>query len=345
MRPLPIARSLRQRLRRGPAPVSAALYVTQRCNLRCGYCSSPLRRIPELTTAQWVEVVDGLARLGCARIGILGGEPLLRPDVGEIVDAVRARRMSCVLTSNGLLVPERIGSLRSLDTLVLSLDAPGPENDVLRGKGVHAAVREAMRAARGAGIPVKLNAVLSEATAPRLEDLVAFAESEGVGLTVNLMRFGNPALWNRAAQHRSPDGEMRRWLLRLADLARERRVMLFSPATYEYAAAWGDFSRDRLEGGEVEPGDPRATRGPRCHAGRRSLAIDADGTAYPCALTMDSLPGGNVLADGVGPVLGRLSGHPCVACWSPCMVEQNFLQSGKPAVMAHFLRRHLPRYA
>lgn len=345
MRPQPLARLLRQRLRGRAAVAAATLYVTRRCNLRCRYCSFPLQLVPELTTAQWVAVVDGLARAGCARIGIIGGEPLLRPDVGEIVAAVRARGMACVLTSNGVLVPKRIDALRRLDTLILSLDAPGPENDVLRGEGAWAAVREALRAAREAGIPVKLNAALSRETAARLDDLVSYAEAEGLGVTVSPMRFGNPALWSRAQEHRGSNEEMRRWLLRLARLARERQALLFSPATYEYAAAWPDYAADRLERGEAPQGDASRARGPRCHAGRRFLAVDADGTACPCVVTMGSLSGGNFLADGTQGVLRRLAGHSCVACWSPCLVEQNFLSSGRPAVVARFLRRHLPRYA
>jgi len=43
--------------------VSANVYVTQRCNLRCVYCSSPLHRTPELTTAQWISIFDELADL------------------------------------------------------------------------------------------------------------------------------------------------------------------------------------------------------------------------------------------------------------------------------------------
>ena len=66
--------------------LSAGLYLTHRCNLRCLYCSSPYRNTPELGTPEWRTVIDQLAVLGCRRVGILGGEPLLRPDLGEIID-------------------------------------------------------------------------------------------------------------------------------------------------------------------------------------------------------------------------------------------------------------------
>ena len=103
---------------------TASIYPTHRCNLRCLYCSSPYMKTPELTTGQWCAIVRELAGLGCRRVTILGGEPLLRRDVGDIIQAVKDHGMRCVLTSNGLLVARRLEALKPLDTLVLSLDAP-----------------------------------------------------------------------------------------------------------------------------------------------------------------------------------------------------------------------------
>src|SRR5688572_24416511 len=130
------------------ALVSANVYLTQRCNLQCVYCSSPSRRTPELTTAQWKSIFDQLAALGCGRLTILGGEPLLRNDLGELIAHAHTLDLRTVVTSNGLLVPRRIEALRGVDTLVLSLDAPGPAGDAVRGEGVFAAVEAAIDAAR-----------------------------------------------------------------------------------------------------------------------------------------------------------------------------------------------------
>jgi len=338
-------RLLRGRLRRRPALISTNIYLTQRCNLRCVYCSSPLRRTPELDTAQWFAILDELADLGCQRIAFLGGEPLLRADLPEIIARARARGMRCVLTSNGLLVPRRIDSLRGLDTLVLSLDAPGSANDAVRGEGVCAAVAAAIAAARRAGLPVKLNAVMSAVTAPHLDDLLAFTERHDLYLTVNVVRSGAPDLWHNAASVKADDAAISRLLERLATLARSNRRLLFSPKTYRYAATWGDYGRDRYEADELPADDPRRRDGPRCRAGRAYISIDADGSVHPCALTFDRITGGNAVADGVAAAWRRLHAHQCVACFAPCLVEKNFISSLHPAVLAHFARRHLSRFA
>jgi MoaA/NifB/PqqE/SkfB family radical SAM enzyme len=238
-------RLLGARLRGTPVLVAATLQLTQRCNLRCVYCSSPLRKTPELSTAQWLSIIDQLAALGCRRITVLGGEALLRADLVEVLTHARTVGISRVLTSNGLLVPQRRAVLRLLDTLVLSLDAPGPANDAVRGEGVFAAVETAIGIARAEGVPVKLNAVLSAVNAPHLDELLAFVDRHDLALTINVVRSGAPDLWKDAATIKPEDDELRRLLERLAEVAKTNPRLLFAPATYRYAARWGDFSRDR----------------------------------------------------------------------------------------------------
>jgi len=323
----------------------ATVYLTQRCNLHCVYCSAPQRGVPELTTAQWRTIFDELAELGCRRLTILGGEPLLRADLGELIAHARGNGMRCVVTSNGLLVPRRIDALRDVDTLVLSLDAPGPANDAVRGEGVFAAVEAAIAAAREHCLPLKLNAVLSAVTAPHLDELLAFIERHDLYLTINIVRTGAPDLWKDAATIKDDDAAIAQLCVRLADVARDNPRVLFSPQSYRYAATWRDYAQDRFEADELAADDARRSRGPKCHAGRAYLSIDADGTVYPCTVTFNRLPGGNAATGGVAAAWRALHDHPCVACWAPCLVEQNYLHSLQPGVLAHFARRHLPRFA
>jgi MoaA/NifB/PqqE/SkfB family radical SAM enzyme len=336
---------LTSRVRGKPSLVGASLYLTQRCNLRCTYCSSPLRRTPELSTVQWCTIIDELAELGCRRLALLGGEPLLRADLGELIAHSRARGIRNALTSNGLLVPRRIDTLRGLDTLILSLDAPGPANDAVRGEGVFEAVEAAIAAARAAGLRLKLNAVMSAVTAPHLDHLLAFVERHDLYLTINVVRSGAPDLWKDAATIKPDDAEISRLCERLAAVARTNPRLLFSPSTYQYGAAWGDYSRDRYEAHELPADDPRRRGGPRCQAGRAYMSIDADGTVYPCVATMHRIAGGNAAIDGVAAAWRQLNDHQCVACYTTCLVEQNFLYSLQPSVVVHFARRHLMRFA
>ncbi|MFC2165273.1 radical SAM protein [Acidobacteriota bacterium] len=326
-----------------PSPLIAALYLTHRCNLHCTYCNFPEMETPELSTEEWRSVIDKLGDLGCRRIAILGGEPLLRRDLAEIIAHVRMRQMSCILTSNGLLVSEYITCLSQLNTLVLSLDAAGAENDEVRGEGVWRAVNEAITAAKKLGIPVKINAVLSAKTSSKLENLLSFIDRHELHITINIMRSGNPDLWRDAASIKDRDEAMRQVLLKIAHMTKVNPRILFSELSYRYAAQWDDFSKDRYEAHELSPDDPLVHYGPKCQAGRFYLTILADGATSPCINTIGQIQGGNVLHEGVETAWRNLQGHSCQTCYTPCLVEQNFLFSLKPRVLLNFISRHLIR--
>ena len=332
-------RALRSRVTGRARLSTVSLYITNRCNLRCIYCSSPYLRTAELSLDQWRRVIRELSDLGCRRILILGGEPLVRKDVGAIIAAVKDHAMHCVLTSNGLLVPRYIDVLKALDTLVLSLDAIGEGNDRVRGAGVSDAVRSAIDCAQSAAIPVKLNAVISSETADGLDELIRFADRLDISLTVNVVRWGNPRLNHHADQVAQSDAATRKLLLKLADLSRSNPRILFSPRTYQFAANWPDYSRDRLEANDPLP------LAPRCYAGRSYFSILPDGSTSPCAITTGEIVGDNAVSAGTEQGWRSLHNHSCKLCSSPCMLEQNYLHSLQPSVLSQFLRRHFNRYA
>jgi MoaA/NifB/PqqE/SkfB family radical SAM enzyme len=302
-------------------------------------------KLDELSTSQWRGVIDQLAELGCRRVGILGGEPLLRHDLQEIIAYVKEKHMTCVLTSNGLLVRERIQELTQLDTLVLSLDAAGPKNDAVRGSGSCAAVLEALAAAQSAGIPVKINSVLSWESDPDLEGLLAFCDKYDTYITFNIVRGGGSPATPGGMSSLDEHAAMRTMLARIARLSRSHPRIVFSRTSYAYAARWIDFSIDRYTKNELDPEDFLRTQAPQCHAGRFYMSILPDGNVAPCTVTIGGIHGGNVVREGVAEAWRSLHDHNCAVCSSICMLEQNYLLSLNPRVLSHFIRRHLPRFA
>ena len=319
-----------------------AAYITHRCNLRCTYCSSPYLKTAELSFGQWQKIFSELRSLGCQRVLLLGGEPLVRNDFDRMIDEIKKLGMQCVLTSNGLLVPRYIHRLTNLDTLVLSLDGIGKVNDFARGEGVFDAVVDAINAAREINIPVKLNAVMTCESAPGLDDLLEFTEARDLSLTVNVVRTGN-TLWHEAQTVSQSDIETRALLNRLAAISRRNKRLLFSAQSFRFAAAWPDFAEDRLTASQLNGEKLRAQ--PKCHAGKTYLMINPDGATHPCAITANRINGGNVVTDGVKNAWHGLHKHDCVTCSSPCMLEQNYLFSGNPRVLARFARNYLMRFA
>lgn len=331
-------------LKRKPILTLAYIYLTHQCNLRCTYCNLPFLKTPELSTEDWFKVFDQLADLGCLRITFLGGEPLLRDDLEDLIAHVRKKGMSCVLTSNGVLVSRHIDRLNLLSTLVLSLDGTESANDTVRGAGVFEAVQESIAAARRTGIPVKINFVLSKKSSSCLDEFLDFIEEQDLYLSINIMRSEATELWKDASSIKEDDSQIRENLESIAFLARRNGRILFSERTYRFAALWKNFSRDRFEKCESSPSDPLVLQGPRCQAGRYYMTINPDGTVYPCVLTIGKIPGGNVCQDGVLEAWQQLLNHECIACFSPCLIENNYLFSANLQVVSSFLKKYFFRF-
>ena len=90
-------------------PLAVHLEIIASCNLACSHCfATPLPRRGRLTLREIDALFAELAAIGSYRIGLTGGEVLMRPDLFDIVDAALDRGLHPCLTTNGLLIDERI---------------------------------------------------------------------------------------------------------------------------------------------------------------------------------------------------------------------------------------------
>ena len=131
-------------------PIWCAWQVTYRCNFRCRICSYWQERHPaseELTVDQFARGAENLARSASMLINLAGGEPMLRPDLGTIVE-VLARQHIPFLTTNGWrLEADRARELwaAGLWGVSVSIDYPdAARHDAQRG--TEGAFEEAVRA-------------------------------------------------------------------------------------------------------------------------------------------------------------------------------------------------------
>ncbi|WP_440996500.1 GTP 3',8-cyclase MoaA [Arhodomonas sp. SL1] len=176
------------------------LSLTDRCNFRCHYCMPEEPEwLPksELLTFEELERVARLFihRLGIDSIRLTGGEPLVRrgvPDFVARLDALRGlglRRIS--MTSNGVPLRRHAAALAAagLDDINISIDSLDPERfRRMTGGGDLAAVLEGIRAARDAGLGLKLNAVVIRGD--NEDDVVPLTEwAMGEGISLRFIEF------------------------------------------------------------------------------------------------------------------------------------------------------------
>ena len=170
------ARALRRRLREARAlarafqwphrPIVAQIIPTRRCNLSCTYCNEFDRTSEPVPFEDLRQRIDKLADLGTSIVTLSGGEPLLHPDVADIVRHIRGRGAIATIITNGyLLSPALIDRLNEagLDSMQISIDNVVPD-DVSK-KSLSLLDRKMQLLAARALFDVTVNAVVGGATA------------------------------------------------------------------------------------------------------------------------------------------------------------------------------------
>lgn len=112
-------------------PVLAHVVVTRRCNLACTYCNEFDDVSQPVRTAELLQRIDRLAALGTTVITLTGGEPLLHPELEDVIRRIRHHGLIAILVTNGyLLTPDRIRRLNraGLDRMQISVDNVRPDD-------------------------------------------------------------------------------------------------------------------------------------------------------------------------------------------------------------------------
>lgn len=132
-------------------PLILSHLITRTCNARCATClwradvdeASP-PDTTELSTDEIAWLYRQAGAAGIPQLVVWGGEPLLRPDLPELLDVACRAGLAVALITNGRLIPERWPELRGLvRTLVLSLDDVDEAHDRMRAlPGLYAGLDE-----------------------------------------------------------------------------------------------------------------------------------------------------------------------------------------------------------
>ncbi|HVJ08754.1 MAG TPA: radical SAM protein [Acidisarcina sp.] len=152
-----IARSLKSRHH----PILAHIIPVRRCNLSCAYCSEYDKVSSLVPTAEMLHRIDLLAALGTEIITFSGGEPLLHPDLDELIRRIRSHHRIATLITNGyLLTPERIRRLNraGLEHLQISVDNVQP--DQVSKKSLKVLDKKLEWLARYAHFDININSVI-----------------------------------------------------------------------------------------------------------------------------------------------------------------------------------------
>lgn len=267
-------------------PLAVHQEVVAACNLTCTHCFAgelPRREKP-LALAELDALFADLAAMGSFRLGVTGGEPLLRKDLFEVLDAATDRGLHPCVTTNALLIDDRVARAfgrRDLVWLNVSLDgATAESNDRVRGDGVFERVRERLvtlgRHARFtlAFTVMRHNAAEVEACARLAAEVGAHTAVFRPLYPVGVAR-EHPELMPRFDDYA---GALARLAAMDARALGEHDLRALDP-----------FSPTTREDGRAHVADDHA-----CGAGATVCSVSVSGDVNPCSFLGDDFVAGNV---------------------------------------------------
>ena len=239
-------------------PVLAHVIPMRRCNLACAYCNEFDDHSKPVPLETMRERLDRLADLGTTIVTISGGEPLLHPDLDQIVAWARRRGMIAGLITNGyLLTADRVKRLNraGLDHLQISIDNVLPD-DVSK-KSLKVLDRKLQVLAEHADFHVNINSVVGGGIRNPQDALVVGRRALELGFTstVGIIHDGDGQL--------EPLGD------------REREVYQAMRSMEKSSYARINYFQDNIAQGKEN--------GWRCRAGSRYLYVCEDGLVHYCS--------------------------------------------------------------
>ena len=161
---------------KSPRTYHAQWMITRRCNYRCRGCSVwEDQDSHELSTEDVKKGLDVLRDLGVIEIVFSGGNPLIREDIGEILDYASKNFVTTVY-DNGSMAAKKIDALKNVDFVAISLDTlDEKKNDYLKGvPGSWKRAMESIRLLKEEGIPVVVSPTISQFNVHEIVDFTRY---------------------------------------------------------------------------------------------------------------------------------------------------------------------------
>ena len=239
-------------------PVLAHIIPMRRCNLACAYCNEYDDVSKPVPLATMIERLDQLADLGTTVVSISGGEPLMHPELDEIVAHIRKRRMMAGMITNGyLLTAARIERLNraGLEHMQISIDNVMPD-DVSK-KSLKVLDKKLQLLAEHAEFHVNINSVVGGGIHNPKDALEVGRRAVELGFTstIGIIHDGDGQLQPLKAEEREV-------YLRMKRMAKRSYAQL-------------NFFQDNIAHGRPNEW--------RCRSGARYLYVCEDGLVHYCS--------------------------------------------------------------
>lgn len=278
--------------------------ITNKCDLKCSYCNLWNQKTKEIDKETIFSVIDQICKENMFMC-LSGGEPLLREDIDDIIKYLaNKKRIFVNLNSNGTFVPEKIGVLKKIDNIAITLDGPERIHNMLRGKGSYQKAINAIEVVNEKKIPKTINTVLTKFNINHIDYVLNIAKEYDANVffcpVYEYFHYGD-------ARYLKPDDKKFReimcYLLKQkiagANIGHSIQVL-------EHLSNWPDISPIK------------------CFAGRGLFLITADGNIHPCCVHKNS-KNVSLINNTVYDALYDVDIPKCHKCLDLNFMETNFI--------------------
>ena len=272
-------------------PKSVDLEITNRCNLRCKYCShftSAGDVDQDLSTEEWLRFFEELNRCAVMDVCLQGGEPFVRDDFKALVEGVVKNRMRFSILSNGTLITDEmaefLASTGRCDSIQVSIDGSvDTTHDAFRGKGNFFKAVSGLKSLMKYNLPATVRVTIHRKNVRELEAISEFLLEE----------IGLPGFSTNSASHLGlcrQNAEQVQLTAEERTLAMETLLRLTKKYNGRISAQAGPLAEGRGWLKMVDAREKGVERLPNrgyltgCGGFLSKMAVRADGVMVPCGL-------------------------------------------------------------
>ena len=292
-------------------PIKVNYVTTYLCNFKCKYCNVKALSEKEMDTSKALKMIDALHKLGMEQITFIGGEPLLREDIGKLVSHTKKKNALTMVSTNGSLLKHRINDLKDLDVIAMCLNGPEEVHDRIRGRGSYDKVIEAIDIAKKNRINVILNCIIYGNNKENIDFVLNLAEEKGVLVdfqTVFKSSLSNAdgKIINKLKINENEIKEIFKYILKKK---KHRKNIINSVPCLKQIAKYGYFKINK------------------CSVFKRSCAISPSGIVGNCYKHLYKEKSSNGTVIGWKKAFNNIKKPSCTKCEDGCYIEDNLLFS------------------
>jgi radical SAM protein with 4Fe4S-binding SPASM domain len=259
--------------------------VTAACNLNCIHCHAASGKpdAHELSTDEGKRLIDQLAEVdGFRTLVYSGGEPLVRPDIFDLLKHSKDVGFANIIATNGILIDEEMAWKLKEHGVVcnaISIDASDPDihNFVRNSPKAFDLALRAIEATRKAGILLQINTTAMEYNMENLSDLIDFVDQHeaSIMLMYQLVAVGRGGKIERATLKKSANENLSRLIAQKQKQTRAIIEPVAGPQYWPYI-----LEKKGIQSGLLIKIAEQVFHG--CAAGRGFVYIKANGEVWPC---------------------------------------------------------------